>query len=180
MRYLSKTLLFAACLSSASVYAAEPTQIENIRQQYENLRYKACNFDPQEIKQSSSGLESVAFKDKSGQVQMLKVTAISPTEQNVKEFYYENNALIFVKEKTERYNSSFYGSAAEAKAQGLEAYDPLKTITKENYYFFADNQLLAWEDQSKQAIDKKSLAYQQQAEALIAQSNQLLVQATLN
>lgn len=179
MRLPLLSLLLGLSLGTSCVYATEQAQIQQIRQNYEHLQLKMCNFEPQELKLNSSGLESVAFKDSKGQVQMLKVTAISEAGQDVKEFFYENNALIFVKEKSQRFNSSFYGSAAEAKAQGIEAYDPLKTIMHENHYFFADNKLLEWQDQDKKIINSQTELFKQQEDALLTQSAQMLVQTAL-
>ncbi|MFZ1386619.1 MAG: hypothetical protein WBP46_09775 [Thiolinea sp.] len=179
MRLSLITLCLGLSLSLPSIAVAESSKVQQIRQNYEHLQLKMCNFDPQELKLNTSGLESVAFKDKQGQVQMLKVTAVSETGQNVKEFFYEDNALIFVKEKSQRFNSSFYGSAVEAKAQGVEAYDPLKTISTENHYFFADNQLIEWQDQNKQAVASQAVLFKQQEAALLNQSSQMLVQVAL-
>lgn len=179
MRWLFISALLALNLLVATTNAAESAKIQEIRHSYEHLRLKMCNFEPQELKLNSSGLESIVFKDSHGQVQMLKVTAVSEMGQNVKEFFYENNELIFVKETAQQFNSSFYGSAAEAKAQGLEVYDPLKTVIKENHYFFADNKLLDWQDQDKKSITSQSALFKEQEEALLNQSEQLLVQAAL-
>lgn len=166
-------------LSLPSLALAETAQIQQIRNNYEHLQLKMCNFDPQELKQSTSGLESVAFKDAKGQVQMLKVIAISPQGQNVKEFFYADNQLIFVKEKSQIFNSSFYGTAAEAQAQGVEVYDPQKTMSSEQHYFFAENQLVEWQDQTKKSVAANTELFQQQEEALLNQSAQMLVQTAL-
>ena len=177
LAYLAMSCSLLVC--SQGLLATEDVKIQQIRQNYEHLQYKMCNFEPQELKATRSGVESVVFKDHKGQVQMLKVTTSSPLEQNVKEFFYEKNQLIFVKEKSQRFNSGFYGSAEEAQAQGVEVYDPEKTVQLEHAYFFANNQLIAWQDQAKQAKDQYDPLFKQQEQALLRQSAQLLVQAAL-
>lgn len=52
-----------------------------------------------------------------------------------------------------------YLDNAQAKATGVEPFDPTKTTTTENRYYFKNNQLIRWLDQHKDPLRKRRLTH---------------------
>jgi hypothetical protein len=71
-----------------------------------------------------------------------------------------------------------YLDNAQAKAAGVEPFDPTKTTTTENRYYFKNNQLIRWLDHQKKAIASNTSNYQLQAKTLLADSNRLMRKQT--
>jgi hypothetical protein len=179
MKQVFGLLLLALCVMPT--FANEDVEIANIRQAYEQTHYNLCKFKTTEFDagvNSSEGVEAKAFRDKNGQIKLIKTIIYGEMGKNTREYYYAHNQLIFVLDSTQTYNAPMYLDNAQAKAAGVEPFDPTKTTTTENRYYFKNNQLIRWLDNNGKAVANKAANYQLQATSIIADSYRLLRKQT--
>ena len=167
--------------STPALFADSDAEIASIRQAYEQTHNNLCKFKTTEFdagENSSEGVEAKAFRDKDGQIKLIKTIIYGEMGKNTREYYYANNQLIFVLDSNQTYNAPMYLDDAQAKAAGVEPFDPTKTTTTENRYYFKNNQLIRWLDPQKKAIASNTSNYQLQAKTLLADSNRLMRKQT--
>lgn len=172
---------FFLLFSAPALFANNDAAIATIRQAYEQTHNNLCKFKTTEFDagtNSSEGVEAKAFRDKDGQIKLIKTIIYSEMGKNTREYYYANNQLIFVLDATQTYNAPMYLDDVQAKAAGVEPFDPTKTTTTENRYYFKNNQLIRWLDPQKKAIASNTSNYQLQAKTLLADSNRLMRKQT--
>lgn len=171
---------FILGFSAPLVFANDDAAIASIRQAYEQTHNNLCKFKATEFDagtNSSEGVEAKAFRDKDGQIKLIKTIIYGEMGKNTREYYYTNNQLIFVLDANQIYNAPMYLDNAQAKAAGVEPFDPTKTTTTENRYYFKNNQLIRWLDQHKKPV-AQTAAYTLQAKTLVADSNRLMRKQT--
>jgi GH24 family phage-related lysozyme (muramidase) len=179
MKQIFGSLLLVLCVMPA--FANDDAAIANIRQAYEQTHNNLCKFKTTEFDagvNSSEGVEAKAFRDKDGQIKLIKTIIYGEMGKNTREYYYANNQLIFVLDSNQTYNAPMYLDDVQAKAAGVAPFDPTKTTTTENRYYFKNNQLIRWLDPQKKAIASNTSNYQLQAKTLLADSNRLMRKQT--
>ena len=179
MKQVFGSLLLALCAMPA--FANDDATIATIRQAYEQTHNNLCKFKTTEFDagtNSSEGVEAKAFRDKDGHIKLIKTIIYGEMGKDTREYYYSNDQLIFVLDSTQTYNAPMYLDNAQAKAAGVEPFDPTKTTTTENRYYFKNNQLIRWLDNQKKSMAKHTSDYQLQAKTLLADSNRLMRKQT--
>ena len=179
MKQVFGSLLLALCVVPA--FANDDATIANIRQAYEQTHNNLCKFKATEFESgenSSEGVEAKAFRDKDGQIKLIKTIIYGEMGKDTREYYYTNNQLIFVLDSAQTYNAPMYLDNAQAKAAGVEPFDPIQTTTSENRYYFKNNQLIRWLDNQKKSIANNTSDYKLQEKMLLADSNRLMRKQT--
>ena len=172
---------FILLVGSPVVMANQDADIANIRQAYEQTYNNLCKFKATEFESgenSSEGVEAKSFRDKDGQIKLIKTIIYGEMGKDTREYYYTNNQLIFVLDSAQTYNAPMYLDNAQAKAAGVEPFDPIQTTTSENRYYFKNNQLIRWLDNQKKSIANNTSDYKLQEKMLLADSNRLMRKQT--
>ena len=172
---------FILLAGSPVVMANQDADIANIRQTYEQTYNNLCKFKATEFESgenSSEGVEAKAFRDKDGHIKLIKTIIYGEMGKNTREYYYANNQLIFVLDTTQTYNAPMYLDNVQAKAAGVEPFDPTKTTSTENRYYFKNNQLIRWLDNHKKLVAANTSNYKLQAKSVLADSNRLIRKQT--
>ncbi|WP_298611335.1 hypothetical protein [uncultured Thiothrix sp.] len=171
MRYLILAVLL--CLSFPS-WADDPA-IEKIRQTYNQIHSSLNSLKRSEFEsgwQSTEGVEAVKYQDRQGKVNLIKVTAFGEMGKTMSEYYYQNQQVIFALEITKNYNTPMYIDDKKAKELGIEPYDPKKTTTTENRYYFKQHKMIRWLEGS-QSIKASDTRFNKEASRIVSDSQKL-------
>lgn len=171
MRYL--ILAVVLCLSLPS-WADDPA-IEKIRQTYNQIHKSLNSLKHSEFEsgwQSTEGVEAVKYQDRQGEIKLIKVTAFGEMGKSISEYYYQNQEVIFALEITQNYNAPMYIDDKKAKELGIEPYDPKKTTSTENRYYFKQAKMIRWLQGSK-LIKASDARFNKEASRIMSDSQKL-------
>lgn len=100
------------------------------------------NVKTTEINYSTEGGTATIYKDDSG-IRKIIARHYGETYQALREYYFNNNELFFLIEKTLHYNRPIYYGEAEKKANNDDqAFNPLLSTLKEFRHYFSDGALI--------------------------------------
>lgn len=130
--------------------------IKDIREKYKNIRDNLTSYTLTNIEildESAEGGEGKAYFDKND-IKLIEVVWYGETGKRVLEYYFDNDSLFFAFEQLFEYNAPMYIDKETAKYEGVDDYfDPDKTTIVENRYYFGNEVLIRWLDNSKKKID---------------------------
>ena len=160
MRLSSFLFLFLTLYSNCIfVQTSTDYRIKVIHENYSVVRENLASYTTETVEvwdESSEGGEAIGYFHQA-RVQMIEVVLFGETRKYSSEYYFKNDSLYFVFTQDFIYNRPFYWDEKYAIESGdNEAYDPEKTITKENRYYFHNDRLFKWLDPEKRQIDLTS------------------------
>jgi hypothetical protein len=159
---------------------ADDFAIENIRQTYTQIHSSLPSLKASEFEsglQSTEGVQAVKHQDQQGKIKLIKLTVFGEMGNNLSEYYYQDQQVVFVLTSERRYNAPIYLNATKAKELGIAAFDPKKTTLTENRYYFKAEQLLRWLDNNKYPIKSSEPRFKREAKRVLSESKKLLTKA---
>jgi hypothetical protein len=168
-------LLFALLFAGAAL--AEDPAVLRIRKEYQSIlsalpRLKAESFELTGY--STEGGEAKAFRDRNGDIRLIKVELFFESGKVLEEFYYEKGALIFAFYQSHRYNAPFYVTPETAKEIGGVSFDPKKTTVTEDRYYFDKGSMIRWLNEDKVAVKPENKDFKDAEKEILETSNEML------
>lgn len=96
---------------------------------------------------SASGGELKAYYHQK-QLKKVVATYFGETGKAIIDYYFDNDHVFFIFRQDFQYNSPMYVVESDPE-MGIEAFDSNKTKIEENRYYFTNNKLIRWLDNSK-------------------------------
>lgn len=168
---------FIIALVMCNTSFAENQDILEIRQEYKVIRSALPNLQEYSdtlLGFSAEGMDATIYKDKSGTIRLLKITAFGETGKLIAEYYYKGGDLIFAFKQSHRYNVPFYIDEERAKELGSESFDPKKTKITENRYYFKNGKLIRWLDNDKKRKSENSKEYKDEGMRILKNTNEII------
>ena len=165
----------ALLVSTASV--AGDIEISHIRSEYQNIQKALPAMKAESIplsEYSTEGGEAKAYRDKKGDIRLLKVELFFESGKVFEEFYFENNELIFAFYQRHHYNVPFYVTPEAAKDAGGVAFDPKKTKITEDRNYFAKGKMIRWLDEEKKEVNAASKEFDEREKEIFKFLNEIL------
>ena len=165
-----------ALLLSFPLHADDST-ITQIRQQYKAVRDALPTLSKQELElsgHSTDGGGVTAYRDNKKNIQLLHAEMFGESGKRIEEHYYKNGVLFFAYQADHRYNVPYFVTAEDAKADGIEAFDPKKTKIYENRYYFANGKLIQWLNEDKKTVSLTTTEARDAEKDLVKFSTELL------
>lgn len=171
-------LLVAFCILIISNYSqADDSVIASIRNEYRLIQQGLPAFKAETVELEDYALEGAdarAYRDKTGSIRHIKAGFFHESGKEYKNFYYRNGMLIFALYITHRYNQHTGITPEIAKQEGMEAFDPKKTLITEDRYYFSNNRMVRWIDENKKEVKSSTKEFKDSEEEVMANSNDML------
>ena len=146
------TLLLVLLFSSQVIYSKDGENIKNIRKMFNEINQRAnssfleySRFQMNDNSNSTEGGMIIAFVLKK-KFKKISVKYLGEMGKYDADFYFKDNKVFFVYSVRTNYNAPMYLTKSEAKKQGIEAFDPVKSTKDENRLYFKDDKLIKWLD----------------------------------
>lgn len=143
--------------STLTVAQSTDSTINDIRFKYKNIRTHLVSYDTIMFAiwdKSKEGGHAIAYYDKNNDLKLIEVTWFGETGKRITEYYFDNRKLIFAFDQDFDYNRPIYWGEKKAKEKGdNEVFDPKKTTVKEDRYYFKNEKLFLWLDNTGKSID---------------------------
>lgn len=156
------TLILVLLFLSQVIYAKDGEDIKNIKKMFNEINQKAnssyleySRFQMNDNSKSTEGGMIIAFVLKK-KFKKISVKYLSETGKYDADFYFKNNKVFFIYTVRTNYNVPIYLDKAEAKKDGVEAFDPEKSTKEENRFYFKDDKLIRWIDKNKDKVNVSS------------------------
>ncbi len=163
-------------IATSAIHSQDP-DITDIRNKYAEIHshLKSYQIKKTEISgESTEGGALTAYFDNT-LIRLIIGEYFGETGKRVIEYYYFNQHLIFIYDMTLSYNRPINMDSASATALGdTEWYVPSKSIKKEERFYFKNDRLIRWLDNSNQPVTIQSGRFNQKSDEMIIQSNKVL------
>lgn len=157
---------------------ADDSAINSIRKEYQLIQQGLPKFETETVELEDYALEGAdakAYRDKTGNIRLIKADLFHESGKEFKNFYYQNGKLIFALYITHRYNQHTGITPEIAKQEGIEeAFDPKKTLITEDRYYFLNNKMIRWIDENKKEVKLNTNEFKDSEEEVMANSNDML------
>ncbi|MEM9300429.1 MAG: hypothetical protein AAGA64_18890 [Bacteroidota bacterium] len=135
-------------LFSSHVYAqTNEESINTIREYFKFVENNLSRFQTSEettFDESTDGATIIKYFDNEELVK-IRIEYLGETGKLYREFYIQENQLLFVFDQEFNYNMPYYIDSKKAKEMGFdEGYDTKKTKKLEHRYYFYNNRLIRW------------------------------------
>lgn len=173
-------LLIALSLLMLSPFSkADNSAIAAIRKEYQLIQQSFPTYQSATIELDGYALEGAdakAYRDNAGHIRLIKAELFHETGKEFKNFYYRDGILIFALYVTHRYNQPTGITPAIAKQQGIEAFDPKKTLITEDRYYFANGKMIRWVGDNKKEEATNTKAFKDSQDMVLTDSTDLVSQ----
>ena len=79
-----------------------------------------------------------------GAIRFIHTEAPGETYKEIRDFYFKGGSLICAYYAKHTYNAPYYLDAKRAREEGCVAYDPKKTVVKEERFYFSNEKMVEW------------------------------------
>lgn len=156
---------------------ADDSAVFAIRKEYQRIQQALPAFKTETVELEDYALEGAdakAYRDKTGNIRLIKAGLFHESGKEYKNFYYHNGVLIFALYITHRYNQHTGITPEIAKKEGIEeAFDPKKTLITEDRYYFSNNRMVRWIDENKKEVNLNSKEFKDNEQDVIETSNDM-------
>ncbi len=164
-------ILLLVCCGAA---LAEDAAILRIRAEYQSLHGALKTFKTQQLEPDGGGT-TTAYADAQGRIRAITDEGGGEAGDFGCEYYYhEDGRLFFVFCQNVQYNAPAAMTREMAKEQGVEAYDPKKSIVTEDRYYFEGGRMLRWVDKNRKQVAPNTPAFRDAAAQVMKESDELL------
>jgi hypothetical protein len=142
-------IIIAICIFSSVAFGSDEIKsIKDIKKEYGIVQkslnsYKTSSFEVNDL--STEGGELTYYKDKSGNVRVLKAELLGETGKDVIFYYFKNGELFFVYRANFSYNAPIYDSS----------FDNKKTYKSVDRFYFVNSDLVRWINNKDEIHDGK-------------------------
>ena len=172
-----RLFILLTLLLFCSAAAPADRRIADIRKEYQAVKsaLATCKVSSVELDgYSTDGGEAKAYRDKAGNIRLIKVVLYGESGKVFEEYYYRNGTPFFVFYEHHRYNLPFNVSEETAKEMGVEPFDPKKTRITEDRYYFENGVMIKWLDEEKKDVPPQSKEFLEAAKEVTDLSNEML------
>ena len=165
-------------ISAAAVCQKTEATVKHIRQRYDHIQKNISSYDTLHADvwgSSAEGGEVRGYYDKNKKLVMMDEWLLGETGKTNIKYYLDNEKVVFVLETRYRYNRPLDYDSVVAKAHGDTAFfDPRKTRTEENRYYFDNKMLIRWLDETKNEIDPQSPDFPVSEKGIVFESDKAI------
>jgi len=157
-------------------HGADDPRIELIHAEVDALRGALTRLQRVDIALpglSAEGGTATAYFE-AGALRFLTATLFGESGKTVEEYFYRNQSPLLIVQTNQRYNAPIMMDAVTARELGTEAFDPAKTVTGQDRYYFENDhcaggaRLIRWLDPRDRPADPGGTGYRaQEAEQLL-------------
>lgn len=127
---------------------AEDAVIANIRKIYEDIQKESNSFKTSNIEldvnYATEGGELKSYRDAQGKLRVLRAELYYESGKSFKNFYYQDDHLVFAFYKNYQYNSPIYVNKNNAKEMAIEPFDEKKSVLTEERYYLDQGHLIRY------------------------------------
>lgn len=182
---MRKLYLFLCLIALCAVaYASEDPRVLEIRNLYNKIVEQKTSYTTSEVElwgYSAEGGGAIVYKNKQGEIVLIETEFYGELQRSYESFYFHKGKLIFVFQKLYKYNTHIMmdqKAVDEMKKDypegDYEVFDPAKTKTYENRFYFYDDKMIRWLDREKKMVDIKSAEFQEREAFYLKLANDLL------
>jgi hypothetical protein len=172
-----KTLIAFGILVFSNFAYAEDSLV-SIRKEYQLIQQALPTLKTETVELEDYALEGAdakAYRDKKGNLRVIKADLFHESGKEFKEFYYKDGMLIFALYITHRYNQHTGITPEIAKQEGYEeAFDPKKTLITEDRYYFSNSKMIRWIDENHKEVKLDSKEFKDSEQDVMETSTDLL------
>ena len=173
-----RILIAVGILFLSNFAQAEDAAITSIRNEYQLIQQALPTLKVETIELEDYALEGAdakAYRDKKGNLLVIKAELFHESGKEFKEFYYKDGILIFAFYITHRYNQHTGITPAIAKKEGIEeAFDPKKTLITEDRYYFSNSKMIRWINEDHKEVNLSGKEFGNYEQDVMETSNDLL------
>ncbi len=151
-----RTLVAIGILLFCNFAEAEDPAVASIRKEYQLIQQALPALRAETIELEDYALEGAdakAYRDKKGNIRVIKAELFHESGKEFKEFYYKDGVLIFALYVTHGYNQHPSITPEIAKKEGYEeGFDPKKTSITEDRYYFSGSKMIRWIDENHKEV----------------------------
>jgi hypothetical protein len=173
-----KILIAVGILIFSNFAQAEDIAVAAIRKEYQLIQQASPTLKTEEVDLEDYAVEGAgakAYRDKQGILRVIKADFFHESGKEFKEFYYKDGILIFAFYITHRYNQHPGITPEIAKQEGIEeGFDPKKTVTAEDRYYFSNSKMIRWIDENHKEVNPNSKEYRDSEQDIMETSIDML------
>lgn len=158
MKKTSGTLLFLLLLFSHSFSQKKDSAIIAIKAQYGDIQKHLKNYDTTLMDldgETTEGGEAIGYYHKKD-LKLIKVFYYGEIGRKELEYYFNGGKLFFALEKKTAYGKPIYlDESKQEKKENHPAADIIKETVTENRYYFKNEKLIRWIDNSGKKVNLK-------------------------
>src|SRR6266566_321350 len=164
-------------LALSSISLADESVIVSIRKEYQSIQNALPSLKAETVvlpDQSTEGADATAYRDRKGNIRLLKAALFFESGKEFEEFYYKNGILIFALYQAHRYNQHTGITPEIGKKEGMEPFDPKKTTITEDRFYFEKGKMIRWLNESKKEVKPNSKEFRETEKEVVEKSNEML------
>jgi hypothetical protein len=173
-----RTLIAIGILIFSNFANAKDAAVASVRKEYQLIQQALPTLETETVELEDYALEGAgakAYRDKRGNLRVIKANLFHESGKEFKEFYYKDGMLIFALYITHRYNQHPGITPETAKQEGIEeAFDPKKTLITEDRYYFSNSRMIRWIDENHKEVNLNSKEFRDSEQEVMESSNDLL------
>ncbi len=140
-------IFFILLMTTLHLNAQTEEMIEAIRKHYRYVETNINNFElvnDTTFEGSTDGATIRSYFDDGGLIK-IRIEYLGETGKLHREFYIDEQQLLFVFDQEFHYNMPYYIDSEQAQEMGFEeGFDPAKTKKLQHRYYFYNNKMIRW------------------------------------
>jgi hypothetical protein len=145
--------------------------IKNIKNEYARIKSSLNDFTIDSlnlsVEYSTDGGIMYCYSDENKKAKLLSCDLYGESGKSHSEYYIDNDSLFFLFQQSFLYNSPYYMITKEYADMGFELFDPGKTRTTEDRFYFFKGKLIRWIDEDSKIVNSESAEFKKKEKDIL-------------